>query len=430
MLYSEEREKIIIGNVILRGSMTSAEQKLSPTDFFFSNHALLWSVMLEIAAKGESQNPVEIHHRCKVENPATQLTIAEITQLSYGIPVNSTRPEDVEQLRKWATARRLQKTLAQFANQLETEDLVDVLNDLEVVAGTSRKELNITTGASKQLFEVMENEVFPRLDKFVSGETVKIGFGFSELDNTTNGGVGAGELVILGAKPKSGKSALTLQIASSQAMVGRPALIVSREMLNFENGFRFLAQNSRFSNNIFRPNLLSNVAEQLKETGRSHYALPLFFDDRSKTVSEIKREAKTLKETHELQSIFVDYAQLVRPEKNRNSRADDLEAIYYDLKELAQDLEVAVFLNAQFNRAGIKSDRPTMADFDGSSAAEKAGNLIILWNLEDEYSEMCKGKRGKLWIEAGRNVGTDEFDIVFHGAHSRFSFGDEGYLGI
>src|SRR5204862_486171 len=98
-----------------------------------------------------------------------------------------------------------------------------------------------------------------------------------------------------------------------------------------------------------------------------------WFDDCSKKVSEIRRQTKMLKDEVGLKSVFVDYAQLVRPDTKRQSRADDLEAIYYDLKELAQDMEVAVYCNAQFNRVGIKSERPTMADFDGSSAAEKAG---------------------------------------------------------
>jgi hypothetical protein len=83
---------------------------------------------------------------------------------------------------------------------------------------------------------------------------------------------------------------------------------------------------------------------------------------------------------------------------------------------------VTVYLLAQFNRAGIRSDRPTMADFDGSSAAEKAGNLILLWTVERDFDKAIGGRRGKLWIEAGRNVGTDEFNIIFQGHKSRFVF--------
>lgn len=421
-LFNDELEQMIIGSAILRESLTVDMRSLSTLDFFVPQYIRLWAKAIEIDEDGEQITPIELHRRCVESYPAWQMGISDITNLTFGLP-GDVRAKDLKHFRGLATARRMRREFQRLSDTLEeSADVASVIAEAEKALAALRRESDITDGTAKQLVEVLESDVYPRLDKFVSGETVKMPFGFNALDEVTNGGTGLGELVVLGAKPKMGKSALTLQIAAYQSMMGITSLLVSREMLNFENGFRFLAQNSRFTNNVFRPQLLRNTAEELKTRGREHNHLPLFFDDRSKKVSEIRRQTKTLKETNNLQTVFVDYAQLVRPETRHNNRAEDLEAIYYDLKEMAQDLEVAVYVNAQFNRQGIRAERPSMSDFDGSSAAEKAGNLILLWQIENQHSQIVDGKPGRLWIEAGRNVGTDEFGIVFHGAHSRFSF--------
>ena len=416
MLNDPELERTIIGHALVSGGFSVESRKLSTQDFYTKEHGNIWSAIIEIDEDGEAVDPFEVHKRY----PSVSLT--DLSKMMAGIPPTPPRETDIRRFREMSIRRQFRKTLDHFIKQLENAEIASVLPDVESALDNVKKIAEKTSTPVKQLAEVMENDVFPRLDKFAAGECVKLPFGFKALDQATNGGVSLGELVILGAKPKRGKSGLVLQIADYHAECGDAALVVSREMLNYENGFRYLAQHSSYSNNVFRPDLMQQTADKLKEIGRGYKDRRLFFDDRSKKMSDIRREARILKETHELKSVFIDYAQLMRPDRKHNNRAEDLEQIYYDAKELAQDLELAVYVNAQFNRSGIKSDRPTMADFDGSSAAEKAGNLILLWELEQDYDDLLKGRRGKLWIEAGRNVANDEFEIVFHGAHSKFSF--------
>jgi replicative DNA helicase len=420
-LHNTELETVIIGSAIARGNIAVDERRLSTLDFYSPTNSLLWSKICEIDEDGESLNPIEIHKRCVESHSQFPLKISDITGLAMGNS-GAVRLADVLTVRKLATARKLQKQFNALASGIEDDPNIErFITDAEEAINAVRKDNEITYGTSKKLCEVLELDVYPRLDKFVKNETVNLPFGFPVIDEAINGGVNLGELVLMGAKPKSGKSFLTLQIAKYQAAMGIPGYVVSREMLNYENGFRFLAQNSRFSNSVFRPNLMLKTAEELKEVGRLYNDLPLFFDDKAKTVTEIRREAKRLKETEGVMSVFIDYAQLVKPPAKKQNRSDELESIYYGLKEMAQDLELAVYVLSQFNRVGIKSDRPTMADFDGSSAAEKAGNLIIIWDVQKEYSELSDGRLGTLWIEAGRNVATDEFNIVFHGQDGLFS---------
>ena len=163
------------------------------------------------------------------------------------------------------------------------------------------------------------------------------------------------------------------------------------------------------------------TAERIKEHGRSNGAIPLRFDDRAKTVKDIRKELDRIEDQGEvIKSVFVDYVQLMKGVKKHNSMSEMLEDIIYDLKDLAIEREVVVYANAQFNRDGIDAERPKMSDFKGSSAIEMAANSVLLWTLEQDIDIGLGGRKGSLWIEAGRNVAFDEFDIVFYGEKALF----------
>ena len=214
-------------------------------------------------------------------------------------------------------------------------------------------------------------------------------------------------------------SGLMLQIARQQAERGIGCYMCSREMLNYENGMRIITQTSEFTANHMRPNLYAETARRMKDHARS-INLPLYCDDKAKSVADIRKELQRLEDNgHDITSVFVDYVQLLKGGSQGN-RAEVLEEIIYELKDLALEKEKAVFCNAQFNRDGIDAIRPSMSDFKGSSAIEMAGNLILLWTLEQDINPVYGARTGQLWIEAGRNVPYDEFDIKFYGENAFF----------
>jgi replicative DNA helicase len=421
--YSKETERLIIANAFIRSAFNALDRQLSTLDFYTDSHRGVWSKMMEADEEGRPIQPVEILESCQKVEPNFPLTLSEVGRMLDEFVTFAPGPGDYRHLTYLTAARSVQRRLHDALKQLNHwEDLEVLQRELESIGGSIQSVLSTAAGKSLSVKEVFEVEVFPRLDKFVSGETIKLPFGFKDLDSVTNGGAGIGELVITAAKPKDGKSAMLLQVAHYQAFNGFPALIVSREMLNFENGFRLLTQVGPLSNNVFGPGMPEPICAALKGIAAQVWKIPLYFDDKSATVAEIRAEVRRLKETTDLASVFVDYAQLVKPRAKSEGRPQDLEGIFYDLKELAQNEEIVVYLNAQFNREGIESERPRMSHLDGSSAGEKAGNLIIMWTLERDVDPETLGRRGTLWIEAGRNVAYDEFPILFKGQHSRFEF--------
>lgn len=422
--FNEEVEKIIIGDCFIGGAMPFEARTVSTTDFYLTINQQIWSIICELDENGESIDLIETHSRLVKNFPSFSLKMSELSHYTFGIAERTKIEKQVESLKTFSRLRYLQKAFVKLSEKAEKlESLDNLVSETESLLKNIKSDREAKNGTSKSLAQVIEQDVKPRLDKFVSGEAVKIPFGFEKLDASTNGGAGLGELIILGAKPKTGKSSLMMQIANFQAQSGFGVYACSREMLNFENAFRLIAQNSKFTLNYFRPNLYAETRDAILESAGFIADAPLFLDDKAKSVADMRREISRLRdENFDIKSIFVDYVQLMKSDKHspRASKADVLEEIIYDLKDLSVEFEAVVVTAAQFNREGIDATRPKMSDFAGSSAIEKAGNLILLWQLNQEASTISGNREGELWIEAGRNVAYDKFEISFIGEKSLF----------
>jgi len=417
--HDTELEGLIIGSVLMKKKLSPFEKGVAVTEFFSLLNQQIWGAILEF---DENNEPIEILDVvAKVDTP--QVTGSMLSKMAMGLPFGDVRFDDIKRLKDLATCRRMIHSFRNVAQKAsDKEPITDIIEEAQSVLDTLKNEQDARTGTSQTLIEVMEYEVFPRLDKFVSGELVKIPFGFDKLDTATNGGASIGELVVFGAKPKSGKSVLMLQIARHIASLGLGTLVASLEMLNYENGFRFLAQSSKYSVNVFRPDMRDFVSDGLKAHAREHYNLPLYFDQKARTTKAIGKEIQRLKDSVGLSACFVDYVQLIRNDKRSSSRVERIEEAIFDLKEMAMKHEIVVYTAAQFNREGIKSDKPTLADFDGASAIEKTANLGLFWVLEQDFNIEADGRKGEMWIELGRSVAADKFEgLVFHGKDARFT---------
>lgn len=409
-------ERMVIGLALLEQRLNYESKQLSVADFYNGINRRLWTVICEMDEDASLLSIPEIHSRTNIES----LKMAELSQMTLGLPFQTSLTKEVKILKGLTALRTLQKGFAELVDRIERKvDIDTILTDSTHLLESVQEERATVAGTSKPLSQIFEQDVFPRLDKYVSGELVKVPFGWEPLDRATNGGTALGELVILGAKPKAGKSALMLQVARQQAEQGLNCYVCSREMLNYENGLRIITQTSKFTANHMRPNLYAETARQMKDHARS-LVLPLHHDDKSKSVKDVRKELTRLEDAGErMTSCFVDYVQLIKGKESAN-RAEVLEEIIYDLKDLAMEKEMAVFVNAQFNREGIDAIRPKMSDFKGSSAIEMAGNLILLWTLEQDVELSTGARKGSLWIEAGRNVAYDEFDLYFYGEKALF----------
>ena len=229
--------------------------------------------------------------------------------------------------------------------------------------------------------------------------------GFNELDQII-GGLRPAELVIVGARPSMGKTALGMDIARNVAqgdatVDGLPGLFLSMEMSRNAIAERLLCSAAGVDATRFRRGMSSEEDIAKLDAASADYAqLPLLIDDsRSMSSLDVRALTRQAVRKHGVRVLYVDYLQLMVERSRRiESRQQEVAEISRQLKELARELNIPVIVLAQLNRnvEGRADKRPTMADLRESGAIEQDADTILLLHREEYYlGDQCPPeKRG------------------------------------
>jgi len=241
------------------------------------------------------------------------------------------------------------------------------------------------------------------------GGLIGITSGYHALDRI-KGGFLPSELVLIGARPAMGKTALAAGIAARSARAGARVLFVSAEMDAWQVQARVVAAQSRLPLKAVLRGLMiepgSNTARQLTQpetdricgAGQVVGALPITWDARGRpTVASIRARARRLKARQGLDMIIIDYIGLLASgiEGGRANRNEELTRISADLKAMAVELRVPVIALSQLSREVERRDdkRPIMADLRDSGSLEQDADVIAFLYREHYYLQQSMPTR-------------------------------------
>lgn len=202
-------------------------------------------------------------------------------------------------------------------------------------------------------------------------------------------GIGRTDMIVIGARPKLGKTQLAVKIADYMArQESLPTLIFSMEMPKEQIFERFLTNGSKVSGNNFYQEMENYDYARISEYISDVMDKKLYIDDRPNlSLNQIKSTCRRFKEEHgELGPIFVDYFTLM---KTKEAGRTDLAfgANSTGLKDLAKELGSPVILLAQLSR-GVDSrpnKRPLISDLRESGSIEQDADLILFLYRESVY---------------------------------------------
>src|SRR5438477_6242136 len=187
-----------------------------------------------------------------------------------------------------------------------------------------------------------------------AGKKELISSGFKGIDRL-NGGFTPGQLIVLGARPSVGKSAIMNKISFAVAAKGKSVGIISLEMNNTEIAARLAALHTETSFGIIYRALFDDENENrvFYERISKSVNLPIYVSDKTKVdVNDIRSKAIKLKHSHGLNMLIVDYLQLVEGSTNKNyNRQQEVARISRGLKLLAMELQIPIIVLCQLNRA-------------------------------------------------------------------------------
>lgn len=307
-------------------------------------------------------------------------------------------------------AHRLNKILS--AIKISPKDIKSQIralqNELEVLQ-------NDKTSTSKSLSEIVKENK----DKYFKEREIKpLHIGFDKLDELL-GGLEGGDMIVIGARPAVGKSALVTQITSNLAKQGKRIGFYNLEMQNKQVYERFVVSESGIGLTRLR-RAIRFLGDEKERFDKANEVLEkadniVICSAGAKSVSDIKAESKHM----DYDIIIIDYLQLLKADTTyRGNRAAEVGEISRAIKNLAMELNIPIIALSQLNRASENnaSKEPTMAELrEAGNIEQDASVIMLLWNL-DENDRSKKGCK----IEKNRQGECGKIVLKFNGDLMKF----------
>ncbi len=227
-----------------------------------------------------------------------------------------------------------------------------------------------------------------------------ISTGFTKLDEMT-GGLHAGELVILAARPSMGKTALALNICWHVAA----RLIAARGDLFARNVAGIAADAYAVRGGARRQPALSRRVSQRRraaEAARGREPMvesPIYIDDTAGiNLMDMHAKLRRLQQGgQKLGLVVVDYLQLMSIRGRTENRNQEVSQLSRGMKLLSKELGVPFLVLSQLSRAPetrVGDHRPQLSDLRESGSIEQDADLVGFIFREEVYKRDREDLRG------------------------------------
>lgn len=329
----------------------------------------------------------------------------------------------IKDVRELATQRALHKLAIRFSEKLQAEHITgsDDVSDSASWMQAQLEQISVRQGNTQvwKLTDAMNECLADIYESMNSGVAEGVPTGFETVDGYF-GGLFAGELTVLAARPGIGKTAMAIQIARHIGQARGASLVFSLEMTRKELAKRQLCAVGSVNGQRLRAGLVDQSEyDRLLAAKESLGDCNLYIDDNvSRDVNQICAIAKLIHAQDKLAAVFVDYIQIVKPTPagKRMEKRDQIAEVVRNLKWLAKELQIPVMAISMVSREGGKAGWLQLHHLSESSAIEADANAV--WFLQREG----EGDNLKCTIDVAKNRGgqVGQREIVYVPKYTRF----------
>jgi len=211
--------------------------------------------------------------------------------------------------------------------------------------------------------------------------------GINTLDDTL-GGMHPTDLIVVGGRPGSGKTAFGMGVQLAVMKSGKRCGMFSTEMPHQQVMARMVSSDTGIPSTRIRAGrihehewaLITAVTSRLIELDLRICDKPAI------TISEIAMQSRAWAATGGIDFILIDHLTRVRPDKPGLNRNQEVGEIARGLKDIARNLDIPVMVLAQLKRENTraKGKRPEMAHLRDSGIIEEEADQIVLLYRPDE----------------------------------------------
>ena len=402
-------EQSVIGCLIMdKSGIAKVSQMLSPEMFTDEFLGRTYYIIKQAFENNTDIDEITLSRKLadsvKSEHDVS-IALADIVQSQFRIESVETYADIVIRDYRAVKANEIINKI-QITGETVNKDIRDVAASLEALLG------------NKQTDESTVPEIAERYkdDYFHEDERPRVKIGLKEFDEAIN--LCGGDVMAIGARPKTGKSALALQIAihlqDSGLKVGYFNLEMTRKQL-FERmtAFTGFLDLNRILNGTRFLEGEKDKFDKALDTMRGMKNLTILSG--SKSVGDIRAESRG----KGFDVIIIDYLQLLKSEGKRGAnRYAEVGDISRGIKAIAMDYNIPVIILSQLNResALAKDKEPSAANFRESGDIEQDVSVaLILWSPEENNDT-----KRMLKIELNRQGRRKRGELYFEGKYMRF----------
>lgn len=401
-----ETEGIIIAEM-LKDEIICAEglSELSSDDFSLAYPKIIFESMVETFQKGEKVDAVTIQSKWKPEqkNELKQY----LFECSEAVVSLEAYREHIKALKNASTFRRAR------AKTAELYDLFSASSDIELLqekAGEVLREFDKTAQDKGFTLESCFNNFIER----IGCKREYIETGIKAIDKYVK--IEKGDFIIIGGRPSTGKTALTLQMALKMAESYK-VVYFSFETAQNKLFDRIMAFKTMTDFSKIKSGELNLKDKQFYIENYSEYFKKINFkivNAAGMNVTQIQSNAIAEK----ADIIFIDYLGLINIGNDKLSNYEKTSRISVMLHTMAQSLNIAVFALCQLHRGSERE--PGMEALRDSGQIEQDADAIILLARKFDNNVEIEGQRD-IRIVKNKDGETVCFDMTFQGNYQRFS---------
>ena len=376
--HSPESEYGALGGLLLDSEAIHRVGDLEAEAFYSAFHADAFRAIQALAVAGKAHDVITVGEFLKSSGNYDSSVFADLNAIAQYAPSAANVRRYAETVMDRYRSRLLMAAGSEISGiALAQGKPSDQIDQAQMILA---KLATVKSKREPQHINQSLSDYLKLLQNLSEGKNPAIPTGIAGLDRILNGGMRRGEMMVIGARPKHGKTALALALARNFAR-SYSVLFMSQEMPVSQLMHRHIAaMGSVDLGRILRADATDQgMWERVAEAAERLGSLNLVHDDQSSlSLMDVRRKAIKVKRQYGLDVLFVDFLQLMQGagEDNRNR---ELDVIVNGIKALALDLDIAVVVLSQMSR---KADehfiRPTMTHLRDSGAIEAAADQIAL----------------------------------------------------
>ena len=428
--HSVEAEQAVLASMLMnREAVVNVADMLMKDDFYQVQYGVIFEAMVELYHEGASIDMITLTERLKEKGvPENVYSIEVMQELLNVVPVSTNAKKYAEIVKDRANMRRLIKMAETTANECYSlkDSSANILSNVE----NQVLELSQSGGNGDDFTPIREvvDNVLRNIRKASKqqGNITGVPTGFLDLDDMLTGLHGS-ELILIAARPATGKTAFVLNIAEYVILkTDVPVAIFNFEMNKEQLVQRMIAMESQVnSQNIRTGNLQDDQWMKLYESSNIIGSTKLFIEDQSNvTIGDIRNKCRKLKQRHNVGLIIIDYLQLMSGNGRTDSRQQEVSEISRGLKVLAKELDVPIIALSQLSRAvEARTDhRPMLSDLRESGSIEQDADVVMFIYRDDYYNHDSEMKGiSEIIIAKQRNGPIGTVNLVWLPQYTKFA---------